>query len=183
MGCFSWMFADTDNKEALRIGDKAHLFLPTGVVLTEPSYDGHGRFDGQDVYDLVADWNRVFLAANPDFIIKQVEEVFNSEAGEWVPKPDKKVNEFPWYPAYADLAKSRAEVVEAVRELDLGGGRGEWRTFRYRCIGIEIACYNEQNAALPYPIKICRTKRGRNYETLPPSEADPDQGMGRKWRW
>lgn len=172
MGCFSWMFADTDNKQALRIGKKAHLFLPTGAVLTEPSYDGYGRFDGQDVFDLVADWNRAFLAANPDFIIKQHGQRFDEKTGKWALIPDKKVSEFCWYPAYADLTKSMDEVEDAVRKA-----YPDQSHFQYRRIGIAIACYDDQNATLPYPIKICRAKRGRNYETLPPSEGDPDQGL------
>ena len=47
----------------------------------------------------------------------------------------------------------------------------------YRWIGIAIACYNEQNAALPFPIKIAEARRERKYSELPTSKADPEQGM------
>ena len=46
-----------------------------------------------------------------------------------------------------------------------------------RKIGISIACYDEQNAALKYPIKIARLKNSV-YEECSPSDSDPNQG----WR-
>jgi hypothetical protein len=45
-----------------------------------------------------------------------------------------------------------------------------------RSIGIDIACYNDQNAALKYPIKIAERKNSV-YETCEPSLSDSDQGM------
>ena len=46
-----------------------------------------------------------------------------------------------------------------------------------RKIGISISCYNEQNAALKYPIKIARLKNSV-YEECSPSDSDHNQG----WR-
>ena len=45
-----------------------------------------------------------------------------------------------------------------------------------RCIGISIACYDDQNAALPYPIKIVRNGRAK-YNEVPASNGDPNQGF------
>ena len=44
-----------------------------------------------------------------------------------------------------------------------------------REIGIDIACLDEDNARLPYPIKICKTN-GHLYNELPASMGDPGQG-------
>lgn len=44
-----------------------------------------------------------------------------------------------------------------------------------RILGIAVACYDEQNAALKYPIKIASTNQCK-YEDLPASKSDPNQG-------
>lgn len=44
-----------------------------------------------------------------------------------------------------------------------------------RYIGIGIACYDEQNASLKYPIKITHDENAV-YEECEPSLSDPDQG-------
>lgn len=44
-----------------------------------------------------------------------------------------------------------------------------------RDIGISIACYDEDNAKLRYPIKITHDERAV-YEWCPPSKSDPNQG-------
>ena len=41
-------------------------------------------------------------------------------------------------------------------------------------IGVNIACYDEQNADLPYPIKIA--EKAALYEMQPASKKDPNQG-------
>lgn len=45
-----------------------------------------------------------------------------------------------------------------------------------RNIGIDIACGNERNAALKFPIKICKEKPAC-YESLLASKRDPHQGI------
>lgn len=44
-----------------------------------------------------------------------------------------------------------------------------------RCIGIDIACYDEQNASLRFPIKITHDSEAV-YEDCEPSKSDPYQG-------
>jgi DNA gyrase subunit A len=46
-----------------------------------------------------------------------------------------------------------------------------------RCIGIDIACYDEQNFTIPYPIKITHDANAV-YEECTPSKSDPNQGWG-----
>ena len=47
-------------------------------------------------------------------------------------------------------------------------------TCELRWLGIVMACYDEDNFALEYPIKI--TTREMEYENVKPSESDPNQG-------
>ena len=80
------------------------------------------------------------------------------------------MSDMPWWPYYSDLNLSREEIVERWKEST---GR---KYVEYRDIGIAIACYDADNAALPYPIKIARHKESV-YENCPPSDSDPYQGF------
>ena len=136
MGCFSWKFADKNNKRRLKIDGAAYVLCPDGTILYEQFYNGYGDFAGKDIYDLAADWNREYLSQNPEFIIKSC---------------GRMVSSFKWYLYYADLKLSPKEIEKRLRE------DGIWYdSTEYRDIGISIACYDEDNAALPYPIKICQ---------------------------
>lgn len=174
MGCFSWRFADTDNTKRLRIGCRGFLFCPNGNILKASPYDGYGIFDGQDVYDLAADWNRVYLSEHPEFIVAKAGEGTLYSFG--TRKTDMRADECLWYEAYADLTKSREDVISSVKQKMLEMGKGQ--CFEYRDIGIDIACLSRQNATLPYPIKICQVKNcGKSYKDLPASDRDPHQGL------
>lgn len=157
MGCFSWTFADCGNLQNLTFGKKGYLYCPDGTTLEEVSYDGYGEFAGHDVYDLVADWNRKFLSEHPEF------EILGMNQDKMLP-----ISRAEWYSAYADLSKSREEVVTLA-----ASSLHEWRN-----IGINIACYDWQNKKLPYPIKIAKEK-GYTYQQLPASQSDSEQGS--KW--
>lgn len=64
MGSFSWLFADTNNTKNLRANRRGYVACPDGTFICEPCYETYGIFDGKDVYDLVVDWNRKFIAEN-----------------------------------------------------------------------------------------------------------------------
>ena len=51
---------------------------------------------------------------------------------------------------------------------------GKSITCELRWLGIVMACYNEDNFALEYPIKI--TSRMLDYNNVLPSKSDPNQG-------
>lgn len=165
MGQFSWMFADTNNEEALLEHTKAYVPCPDGMVIFEKCYSGYGEFGGHDIYNLVADWNRDYISeAN---ISKPLREQWgNTEQDEkWFQKAlerykidCQRINDFV-------SGKSDEYMKETYGE--------DWK----RNIGIDIACYDEENAALKYPIKICKY-RPVSYDILPPSNSDPNQGWG-----
>jgi len=176
MGCFSWKFADTDNTKRLRIDCRGFLFCPNGDVLKASPYDGYGHFDGLDVFDLVADWNRVYLNEHPEFIIAKAGESTNLSFGPC--KTDMRADACPWYEVYADLTKTREEVVDGLKQKLTEMGKG-CSYVTYRNIGIDMADSDRQNVALPYPIKICQVKNcGKAYKDLPASERDLDHGLG-----
>lgn len=47
----------------------------------------------------------------------------------------------------------------------------------YRTVGIDIACYDNDNAALHYPIKVTHDER-IDYDDFSFSPSDPNQGFG-----
>lgn len=158
MGSFSWLDC-TDNSVRIINGFKRNVYalIPEefgGGHLIEMCYEGYGEFAGEDIYELVADWNRKYFSLRPNVII---------------PHENKKVCLYPWYPYYCDLSLSTKDIVELMRN-------NGFSYFQYRSIGIDIACYDKDNAALPYPIKITYN-RNAVYENYDSSPADPNQGF------
>lgn len=163
MGCFSWMFADTDNRKRLRCDRKGYVALPHGGFILERCYDGYGIFDGHDIYDLVVDWNKEFLTT--DLLKKpRRSDYMSGEDG------DRRYRH--WLADYEKSCGAMKDFISGVPEDEITKKYGsEWK----RWLGIQIACYDEENAALRYPIKICRT-RPKDYDSLPASKSDPNQG-------
>lgn len=113
MGFFSWMTCDTRRSIANRYSSRktfpVYVLIPKefgGGHLMESDYEGYGVFGGEDVYALVALWNR---------------GVYD------------------------------------------------------RSLGVDIACYDRQNARLKYPIKIAESPDAV-YENEEPSVGCPYQG-------
>lgn len=192
MGCFSWIYSDT--KKPLRIGKKARLLIPKefnngnkGGSFYETAYDGYGNFDGRDVYELVAEWNRKFLSENMlrdvpkrenygglwDFEKEQLILEGYSEAEIIVADNKRKEENYQRALAWHQESINRLNDYRnglSDKKMEEKYGKN-WK----REIGIDIACYDEQNASLPYPIKIA-AKLDSIYETQPASKSDPNQG-------
>lgn len=171
MGTFSWRFCDRPNK-SLRIGEEGFLLLPDGNSVHEPSYGGYGEFAGVDAYHLAAVMNREYMASHPDYPVWQAHLVDVADGkGSTRRKraPKIKISDYPWYSFYADLTITPEQFDELVKGM-------EYRRFPmcFRHIGVEIACYNEQNRRLPFPIKVA-SKPGSYYD-FPASKDDPYQG-------
>ena len=178
MGCFSWTFCDVSVRhtkdgypdptdgQRLCIGRKGYVLVPKafgGKTVSEPCYKGDGYFGGRDIYELCADWNREWLAKNPDWVLPSMSEERSGIAKE------KPVSAEVWYPLFADLSHSPEEVE---RLLKVDRSVPEYMT-EYRWIGIWLSSYD--NEWLKYPIKIARNKRSV-YEECHASEHDPKQG-------
>ena len=163
MGMFSWKTSDTDksisNVYSIRGALPVYVLIPKELhkefdeYIYEPMYEGYGEFCGVDIYNLVADMNRKYLAKHPEFIIKS---------------RGKKISEYDWYPLYANLSLDEDDITDKMKEID-----ADW--WEYRVIGINLACADEDNANLPYPIKI--TEYPSRYETAAPSDSCEYQGF------
>ena len=157
MGQFSWLDCVSGKQIVDDKVKDVYVLIPKefgGGHIVEHCYDGYGHFGRHDIFDLVADWNRKDLSENSNFVL---------------PYTDLKLCDKKWYEFYADLNLTREEVVEKVKEK-IGNDFFEWRI-----IGIDLACYDEDNEALPFPIKITYDEHAC-YELCLPSKSDPNQG-------
>ena len=162
MGQFSWIYSDTEKQMVNGLCKKSYLLVPdefrsdidkmVGNGIEEKCYDGYGHFGKYDVFNLVARWNREALKGKTSDVRgdypSYAVEYFNGASLEEIYEKHK--SEF--------LALTPSSSLELERR-----------------IGIAIACYDEQNANLPFPIKIVENCN-LNYENVGPSDSDPNQG-------
>lgn len=151
MGQFSWLDCVTNEQILDDVYKDVYLLVPKefgGGHIIEHCYDGYGHFGGYDVYDLVANWNRGYLDINFE-----------------VPYRNEKLKDMYWAEAYFNMDNSVEDIEYLFKD----------RWFEYRYIGISLACYDEDNEALPFPIKITYDPNV-TYESCPPSKEDPNQG-------
>lgn len=169
MGFFTWTLANKPVKYnrtgllsqscKLHYGTYGAVLCPDNTLIKEPSYDGCGRFDGKDVYELVVDWNREYLR-------KIVAKRLSEQTG--LTDYRKKFNE-----VYAKLAAAYEDgdwnqcnhiADDFANTMQIPYFRKEWK----RTLGIFIAC--ENNANIPYPIKIVDIHYPvKPYDAYPPS--------------
>lgn len=155
MGVFSWCTSDTRKSIPCcmpfgTLPGTVYLLNPFGEPYKETDYEGFGEFGGHDVYDLVVEWNREHLT--PDNIHKP-------ERREYAPgeEGDKYYTRaFERYcvtcaaiTAYAGGATDTYLQETYGKVLGYGDG-SDWK----RCLGIQLACCDEDHVKLKYPIKI-----------------------------
>lgn len=162
MGQFSWLYSDTGKQMVNGRCKKSYLLVPSefgGGYVLEECYGGYGMMGCYDVYDLVADWNKAYISTNNIRIPERsrwVDEKFYLYAVEQYEKDCQRLMDF------VDN-KPDDYMVETYGE--------HWK----REVGINIACRDEDNAKLRYPIKIVENESSV-YETCKPSNSDPNQG-------
>lgn len=157
MGYFTWYFADKRGK--LRYDGIGYIALPDGTFIKENSYFGYGIFGTTDAYDVVAILNRPYLKDILRDIKARKGEIF----GEKYIVPVAEAYQYHG----EDAAQKEAD--EMVQKGMTGNYFSkDWK----RNIGIAIACDDDNNAALPYPLKITSTDHpGKPYEKLRPSRS------------
>ena len=155
MGCFSWCTSDTRKSIpcCIPFGDlpgTVYLLNPFGEPYKETDYEGYGVFGGRDVYDLVAEWNREYLTS---------ENIRRPERGNWQPGEEGDAYYAramqKYYGQCAAVAAYQAGASDAFMQENYGkilgyGDGSDWK----RCLGIALACYDEDHVKLRYPIKI-----------------------------
>lgn len=193
MGQFSWIACD-DKKSVLdNVVADVYLLIPAefgGGYYHERCYDGYGRFGGVDVYDVVVDWNKKYLKKLivkpelsdysgcyvPSWDIEDLEKKLGRKATEdELEALGKKLQEERFNNALKgherELQKCDDMLIYSDEHMtDIYGV--DWK----RSLGIDIACYDEQNGSLPYPIKI--SHKPMKYEDATPSISDLNQGWG-----
>lgn len=176
MGMFSWIdvdgtqnITDEDAKVVMLIPNehRAAVAKVFGAEMTdrgiEGKYDGYGSVVDKngvetDVYDAMTFVN-ICLTSDEQYADIAYRNHFSGET--------KAVAESVRQ-AYKDgKIATKADLLGMVE----GTGVGELRT-----IGIDIACYDEQNARIPYPIKWT-VNDSKTYENSNFSMSDPNQGF------
>lgn len=154
MGIFTWYYADKPEQK-LPYGGIGYIACPDGTFEGGNIYDGYGVIGGHDPYELVVDWNKDHL---PE-IVEKLEGGTKHHFG--VPCESNIALAY----AEGDMDKVN-QMVQAVAERCGSWYLKDWK----RSIGIMIACEDEDNDALPYPIKITSKPEG-DYKTLPVSHS------------
>lgn len=197
MGQFSWLDCVTGSQVVCNRAAAVYVLVPDefsetyGKHILETCYDGYGRFGGYDIYDLIADWNKDYI--DPDTFTSRaleapreeqysglfytdVDELRNNGATE--AEIEEKINESR-HKQY-EIALNRYNL-ERQRLRDFCSGisdakmKEKYGEKYKRLIGINIACYDEDNVRLRYPIKITHSEKSV-YEYCAPSMSDPYQG-------
>lgn len=145
MGQFSWLDCRTEEQVVDDKKRNVYVLIPKdfgGGHILEECYDGYGRFGGQDIYDLVADWNK-----------------------QMIPEIIRRIRKRTWVCNASERDIKNLENFYHGKDIDCDK----------RWLGIIMACYDKDNFALEYPIKITHTEWA-TYEDFGPSKSDPDQG-------
>ncbi len=160
MGIFTWTDA-AKKPEKNKYGDYkrscivdydgyAKIVCPDNTVIEEYRYNGYGRFNGIDAYDLVAEWNRKDV---PELIDKII------EGGDTFPKHIYTICKM-----YGTGASD--DEIEAFVKKKVDEGKYDPYMIRdwKRNIGIAIAC--EHNDMLKFPLKVTSSKKNYRYDQL-----------------
>lgn len=174
MGFFSWI--DVNGKENITDSDdRVHLLIPKekqdavkkffqnayinlfderGIV---GGYDGYGRISLVDIYDVVTFLN-VCISSEIEF--QKVLEIAKED------NPDREARFRGLRNGYQNNS------IETIYDMyDFLGSNDKFREY-----GIHIGCYPEDNARLPYPIKVTLTD-DLTYENSNFSMDDNNQGF------
>ena len=140
MGIFTWKFAD-DRRKRLQYGGKGYIAMPDGSFIGTDCYGGYGMFGSHDAYDVVTDLNKPYLdKVFADLEVRHPDGFFGSDL------KDIAI-------AYMnDDEELRKKLLEEYDDR-FGWIKPDWK----RNIGITIACMEEDNEKLPFPLKIVST--------------------------
>lgn len=179
---FSWI--DVTGDENIFDGDsKTILLIPNehrdeiadffdvelGKHGIEGGYDGYGRVKGIDVYDVAGFLN--ICVCNDE----QFEYVKNRIGGDTALDMEKLRQAYK--EGFFNSINDFDQIAEELNLLGSSLGFGK----EFRTYGITLACYDEDNARLPYPVKLTVDER-ETYENSYFSMTDPNQGFTKTTR-
>lgn len=162
MGVFTRRFADKENQQKLEYGQRGYLACPDGSFIEEPHYGGYGMFQSHDIYEDVVDWNRAYL----DEIFTRIEDEAKATGKRHF---GQGLGGLARAYQAGDMARVKELCEEITKRNDLPYSyERDWK----RDIGITIACDDEDNRRLPFPIKVVSSPDGVSYDKLPASKDD-----------
>lgn len=147
MGQFSWIYSDTNKQLIDNRRTDTYLLVP------EPFQNKYGKAVYTDYYDGYGHFGKYDIY---DLIIEWNKEM--------IPEIICRIKNGNWH------CETRWVDVENLQNFY----DGKEITCERRWLGIVIACYDEDNFALKYPIKI--TTKELDYKDVSPSYSDPNQG-------
>ena len=147
MGQFSWIYSDTDKQVIDNKRADTYLLVP------KPFQEKYGKAIYESCYDGYGRFGRydvydLIPEWNKDMIPEIIRRI---KAGNW------------------KCSTSENDITNLQNYYE-----GKPISCELRWLGIVMACYDEDNFALEYPIKI--TTKEMEYENARPSESDPNQG-------
>lgn len=149
MGQFSWIYSDT--KKALLDGVPADTYL----LVPKPFQEKYGKAIYESCYDGYGNFGGY-----------DVYDLIPEWNRDMVPEIIRRIRQGEWECSVDD---------EEISDLQ-NYYEGKPITCNLRHLGIILACYNEDNFKLKYPIKI--TTKELDYDSVTPSKSDPNQGWG-----
>lgn len=147
MGQFSWIYSDTNKQLVDNKRADTYLLVP------KPFQEKYGKAIFESCYD---GYGR--------FGTYDVYDLIPEWNKEMIPEIIHRIKAKNWV-----CSTSEKDITNLQNYYE-----GKPITCELRWLGIIMACYDEDNFALEYPIKI--TTREMDYENASPSESDPNQG-------
>jgi len=148
MGQWSYIYSDTNRAMLDDVYHDSYLLVP-------PEFKGkYGDYIHEGCYDGYGHFGRY-----------DVYELIAEWNRPFIPKIVNMIKSGEWHNCNADTDEL----------MDYYYGRPI--THELRILGISIACYDDDNARLKYPIKIVEDSTLK-YENVNPTKSDPNQGWG-----
>lgn len=147
MGQFSWIYSDTE-KQVLD-----NKYADTYLLVPEPFQEKYGKAIYESCYDGYGHFG--------GYDIYDLIPEWNKGM---IPEIIRRIKSGNWY-----ASAGEKDILNLQNYYE-----GKPITCELRLLGIIMACYDEDNFALEYPIKI--TTKEMNYKDADPSKTDPNQG-------
>lgn len=149
MGQFSWIYSDTgrqlvDNKAA-----------DTYLLVPEPFQEKYGKAIYESCYDGYGHFGE------KEYDVFDLVPEWNKEM---IPEIIRRIKNGTWHLPVSEYQLENLQNYYNNKPL----------TCNLRLLGIVMACRDEDNFSLEYPVKI--TTRIMDYKNAKPSERDPNQG-------
>lgn len=146
MGQFSWLYSNTENQMLDDVIADSYLLVP-------PEFqDKYGKYIYESCYDGYGHFGKY-----------DVYELIPEWNKDFIPEVIDLMKKGKWICSHGD------SDIKFLNDYYVEG-----KTSDLRWVGILLACYDDDNERLKYPIKI--TSRPLEYENVNPSLSDPNQG-------